>query len=161
MTSWATVTLKIDADNCVYDERYKKEPTGITIDSGIDDQGWKEEDVYYALSYGRYQDRRFEGFLEDMHCPKFTGVSTAIVSHMNDTGDDVTSTLYKPKQRRYQTRKDGYEPMDEIYGNLYPDDDLVDFEERVFDEWGVSPVINPPESIVPPDMIVTKSKNND
>ena len=151
MSSWSIVTLKVDDSSCVYDEM--KEPTGMVIDSGIDEQGWIEEDVYYALSYGRYQERRFDAFLEDMHCPKFTGVSRAVVSNMNDTSDKVTSKLYKPKQRIYKTRKDGYEPVDESSGSIFPDEEVSRFKSKIGEEWGIVPVIEPPETTVPPDMV--------
>ena len=156
MTAWGTITLKIDKTQCVYDKYVP--PTGITIDSGFDEQGWVDEDRYYALSNGRYQSRRLEGHAEDMYCPKFSGVTLAFIADVENTGDNVKVGVYRPKQRRHGKRKDGYEKIEEIEGKRWPEDERDSFKRRVERQFGMKPVIEPQETITPPDAIIRRKE---
>lgn len=152
MTSWSIVTLEIDADSSVYPKEHLS-PTQFVMDSGVDEHGWLEDDIYYVLSFGRYQEKRFEEHMKDLHCPKYTGVQQAFVASVEDTGDTIDLDVYLPKQRRFEERKDGYETVDALEGSRRPPEARQSFQGRVEEEYGVEPVIEPVESTIPPDMV--------
>ena len=149
MTSWATLTLEIEEN----DYGRKEFPTGLLLDSGIDEYGQIDENTYYALSFGRYQDERFRRHMEDMHSPRFTGIHIAYVSHVEDTGDEIELDVYRPKQRWSEERLDGYEKIREWGGKRWPDEERVSFEDKMERIYNLRPVIEPIENITPPDMV--------
>lgn len=156
MTGWATITLLMDSQYHVYD---KKPPTGLTLDSGIDERGWVDDKRYYGLSFGRYQDRRFKGHAEDMHCPIYSGVSCLFITETNNTGDDAEVDVYLPKQRNSERRIDGYEKVDSFTGKRWPEEKRKELKEEIENEYAFAPVIEPQEKSIPPDAVVTYTKD--
>lgn len=153
MSAWSILTLQIDKEGSVYNDNFA--PTQLVMDSGIDEQGWYEDGIYYALSFGRYQERRFRAHMEDMHCPKFSGVTLALVASMEDTGDTAEVEVFKSKQRNHSRRMDGYERYDMRKGKRWPVEEREELQEEIEEQYGFKPVIEPPESTVPPDMVAT------
>lgn len=154
MTTWSVITLRIDSEELVFDE--KDTPTALYIDSGIDEQGWIDDNTYYALSFGRYQSLRFDAHLKNMHCPKFSGVSAAFVSEVENTGDTITTTVYGPLQKPHEERQDGYESIATHCGSNFPDEERVEFQKAMDGEYGFAPVIEPIESRKPPDAVLER-----
>ena len=154
MTSWSTITLQIEEND--YDR--KEAPTTLLMDSGIHEQGWVGDDRYYALSFGRHQEKRFDEFLLNFSCPKFSGIAQAIVCKVNDTDDTVEAYVYKPKQKPIGPRKDGYYWNQTIEGDRWPVEQRNEFKDSVVEEIGLEPVVNPIENIAPPDMMYQTSQ---
>jgi len=154
MTSWSTITLQIEKN----DYGKKEAPTSLLTDSGIHEQGWLDENRYYALSFGRHQQKRFDEFLLNFHCPKFSGIKQAIVCKVNDTGDTVEGYVYNPKQKPIGPREDGYYWNQTIEGDRWPVDQRNKFKESVVDRIGLEPVVEPIEDAAPLDMLVRRSQ---
>lgn len=149
MTSWSTITLQIEENE--YGE--KEAPVELLTDPGIHEQGWLDEDRYYALSFGRHQHKRFDGFLLDFYSPIFSGITKAIVCAVNDTGDVVQGYVYKPKQELNDVRADGYFWNHTLDGESWPKEKRIEFKEHVAEETGIEPVVIPIENDAPPDMV--------
>lgn len=154
MTGWSTLTFLLDADEYVYDKPMF--PTGLSMDSGADERGWISEQVGYALSFGRYQDKRFRAFAHDIHCPKFSGISKLMIAETNNTDDVINLTVYEPLQHYYNERADGYITSEIEKGKRWPDEEREEFLTEIEDEYGFAPVIEPRETTTPPDMLVWK-----
>lgn len=151
MTAWATLTLKIEKPER-YDE--KQTPTSLILDSGIDEQGWIDEDTYYALSFGRYQEEALRRHVEEFHSPIFSGIKMAQVASVEDTGDSVELDVYLPKQRWSEERVDGFEKIQEHEGSRFPDEKREEFKEEIESLTKLEPVIEAREKITPPDMVL-------
>lgn len=153
MTSWATLTLDMMPEDEV--EVRKTVPTGLELDSGIDDRGWLDPgSLFYALSFGRYQHLRFIRLVEEFHSPWFNGVRHASVVEAEDTADTAIVHVFEPLQATSSTRADGFRKCDEIEGRRYEDEDRADLKRRVEAEYGFRPRIEPVGADVPPDAIV-------
>jgi hypothetical protein len=159
MSSWGVATFKFAESG---DTRGKKEyPISFVVDAGVDERGWVDENsVACAVSYGRYQHRRLGEMVKNLHSSRYTGIETIAVSRVEDTGDSCTVTIYKPKQRNSTSRKDGYEMTGAISGWRWPAEDRARLIRRVENLWGITPVIEPPNSTVPPDMILNSGGDN-
>ena len=150
MTSWATITLKIDTDA----KKFIGPPTGLQIDSGNDEYGWVDDERIYALSYGRYQKLRYKEHVKEFGSRWFNGVRTAIICDVENTGDTVDALVYRSSQMDDGPRVDGMY-FDTMYsGKRWPDGEKNNFADRVENETGLRPVIEPVETTTPPDMIL-------
>lgn len=150
MTSWATITVEIDTD----ERMYTGPPTGLRIDKGNDEYGWLDDERVYALSYGRYQKLRYKEHVKDFHSPWFSGAKTAIICDVENTGDKVEALVYRSAQMDDGPRIDGMY-FDTMYrGTRFPDDERSAFIDRVERETGLRPVVEPVETVTPPDMMV-------
>ena len=157
MSSWSVLTLDLE----IPAKRMENEvqfPTSLLMDNGADERGWVSDTVCYTLSNGRYQNLRFDKFLKKMHSPRFTGVKTAAVAEVENTGDSAEIDIYKPKQRNSKTRIDAYEVVDTVTGKRWPEKERETLKNVVEKSWGVRPVIEPQETMTPPDMVVLKSE---
>jgi len=152
MSSWSVLTLEIKED---YYGR-KEVPVEILMDSGIDELGWFDDYTFYALANGRYQKQRFDKFLEEMNSPKFTGIHIAYVAEVNDTGDEVELDVYRPKQRNYERRMDGYEVVESHEGTRWPEEEREEFQDKIEEIFNLRPVIEHQDSAAPPDMVVER-----
>jgi len=152
MTSWATITVAIDTDA----KRFTGPPTGLRIDKGNDEYGWVDDERIYALSYGRYQKQRYKKHVKDFHSPWFSGARTAIICDVENTGDTVDALVYRSAQTETGPRIDGMY-FDRMYsGTRFPSDERSDFIDRVEDEVGLRPVVEPVETTTPPDMMLVR-----
>lgn len=151
MTSWATLTVEIDKDA----KKFTGPPTGLRIDKGNDEYGWVDDDRLYALSYGRYQKLRYKEHVKDFHSPWFSGARTAVICDVENTGDKIDALVYRSAQMENGPRIDGLY-FDTMYsGNRFPDSEREEFIDRVEEEAGIRPVVEPVETTVPPDMVMT------
>lgn len=155
MTSWATITVKIDKDA----QSYTGPPTGLRIDKGNDEYGWIDDETIYAVSYGRYQKLRYKEHVKDFSSPWFSGARTAVICDVENTGDQVDALVYKSAQTANGPRIDGLY-FDKMYsGKRFPEDERKKFIDRVEEEAGIRPVVEPVDTITPPDMMVVKQKS--
>lgn len=152
MTSWATVTVEIDTD----ERKFTGPPTGLEIDSGNDEYGWVDDERIYALSYGRYQKLRYKEFVKNFNSPWFTGAKTAIICDVNNTGDTVDALIYRSAQEGCDSRIDGMYFDRMLSGERWPEDDKNELADRVEDVAGIRPVIEPIDTVAPPDMVLVK-----
>jgi hypothetical protein len=153
MTSWATITIKIDKSA----KNYVSPPTGLRIDKGTDEYGWIDDERIYALSYGRYQHKRFEEHVDNFHSPWFSGAWDAIICEVENTGDSVSARHYRAKQYGFDdARVDGMRLSDVYSGNRWPVDERDNLIDHVEEKTGVRPVVEPIETTTPPDMVLKK-----
>lgn len=159
MSTWGTITLDMmdEADVKVS----KKVPAGLMIDNGVDERCWLEEDErYFALSNGRYQHLRFLEQAKDFHSPWYNGVRRVAVVDAEDTGDTATVYVLRPLQDKFEARQDGFRVVDEYEGGRWPEDEREDLKDRVEDEYDIRPRIEPVNTVTPPDMVATVSKED-
>lgn len=149
MTSWATITLGINRDS----KKFTGPPTGLLIDKGNDEYGELDDGRVYALSYGRYQDKRYHAHVHDFSSSWFSGVEVAVVCSVENTGDTINATIYYSNQSVTDERADGMHPTDWMDGKRWPKDERDAFIERVEDEYGIEPVVEPIETTTPPDFV--------
>lgn len=158
MSAWSIVTLQMDASLLKYNDNAALAPSQFILDSGIDEQGWtdeEEQELYFAISYGRYQYRRFEEHMRDFHAPQFSGIKRAFIVDAENTGDSVTVKVYEPKQERYEEREDGYESVDSFEGQHFPRAKQVTLLDRIEDVYGIRPMLEGLDTDVPPDAVVS------
>lgn len=152
MTSWATITVSIDKDA----KKYTGPPTGLGIDSGNDEYGWVDDERIYALSYGRYQKCRYKKHVKDFHSPWFTGARTAIICDVENTGDSVDALIYRSAQMENGQRIDGLYFDTMLSGDRWPDEERSEFIDRVEEKAGLRPVVEPVETVTPPDAVLRR-----
>lgn len=137
------------------ESRGEARPIGLLIDKGFNEKGYLDDGSrFYGLSYGRYQSERFAKHFRKMHAPKFSGVESAIVCEIEDTGDTIEANIWTPKQKRFEYRMDGYEMSHTLTGERSPCEKREGFINLVAEKWGFRPVIKPKDTINPPDAIV-------
>jgi hypothetical protein len=150
MTSWATITMEVDDDA----KKFTGPPTGLEIDKGNEELGWHDGRLY-ALSYGRYQHKRYIAHVEDFDSPWFNGVWHAIICEVENTGDNVTAYYYRAKQNGFSgVRMDGMKHTETFTGKRWPADGRNEFIDYVEEETGLRPVVEPIETTTPPDAVI-------
>jgi hypothetical protein len=153
MTSWATITIEIDEDA----KKFTGPPTGLRIDKGNDEYGWVDSERIYALSYGRYQHKRYIKHVKEFSSPWFNGAWDAIICEVENTGDSVKAHHYRARQKGFDDmRVDGMSFSMTYDGKRWPDGEREAVVDHVFEETGIKPVIEPIETTTPPDMVLQK-----
>lgn len=155
MTAWSILTVKLDGGELKHDVD-PKPPVIFDIDSGIEGTSWFSDELFSAISFGRHQELRFRKMLNKMHSPWYSGVSEAFITTAENTGENASVQYYKPEQRRFEMRKDGYELEGIISGSRYGKE-KEKLQQKMLDTFGCVVPIDPPENSIPPDMTVTKT----
>lgn len=155
MSSWGTITLSFNEEKKGWDKEVSI-PTGLVIDNGVDEKMWLEENQrFYAMSQGRYQHKRFIEHAKDFHDPQFNGVEYAAIADVEDTGDTATVYIYEPVADYFKGRKDGFRRCDTFEGKRFREEERENLKERVENEYGFKPRIEPVEEAIKPDMVFT------
>ena len=141
MGAWTVLTLIFNNPSPTHNE--EQIPDELREDDSINEQGFTDEERYYALSYGWTTDTDFISILEDLDEEAKNAIQTAYITTANNTSDYALVSAFEFEDEELVK-------VDQFDGTPYS----KRLKDEIREQTGSEPVITSADTSPSPDFVI-------